>query len=94
MGLEGPSSPFSRLLGPVLLQNADGKAAAGAAAAAGAGAAAAAEKSSLIPDFLKFKQTFNEAPTNKTLGEKDSITALYFTGKGVEQILQVRNPNQ
>ncbi|CDJ57332.1 nucleoredoxin, putative [Eimeria maxima] len=93
MRREGPPSPFNRLLGPVLLEGpgaAEAAATAGSAAAAAAGAGAAGGSTSSILSFFRPKNKFKEIFTNNALGEKGSLTALYFTGKGVEQILQAK----
>lgn len=70
MGSPWPPSPFTRLLGNVLLSNLKGK----------------------KKGFLSMLsgETADEAATAQALGQENSATALYFTGKGVEQILQVR----
>lgn len=72
LGGPGPSTPFSRLLGPVLLTNTEEMQKPQGFIAKLTGAAAP-----------------QETATAHALGEPGSITALYFTGKGVEQILEV-----
>ena len=71
LGAPGPPSPFTRLLGSVLLSNTrtNEKSKGFIAKLAGGG-----------PE---------ERATAQVLGEAGSVTALYFTGKGVEQILEV-----
>lgn len=72
LGDAGPPSPFSRLLGSVLLSNTK-----------------AAEKRDVGFISKLTGQGIEEAATANALGETGSVTALYFTGKGVEQILEV-----
>lgn len=70
LGAPGPSTPFTRLLGSVLLSN-------------------TTEQSSDTGFLSRLAGGPKEAATAEVLGEPESVTALYFTGKGVEQILEV-----
>lgn len=72
LGAPGPSTPFSRLLGPVLLTNTEEM-----------------QKPQGFISKLTGAAAPQETATADALGEPGSITALYFTGKGVEQILEV-----